>query len=265
MLNEEIYINRHRNLNYIATEEQLKSINMFHPPHELKVDSKVEANCRHYYYSKSSKKETRVIISKKKQSGILNPSVISLMVLLYLLPNPSIMTFSNTKGKPNNTIEQQINISNQKERSLFGLVGASPAPEPAASRTKTASSGSHRIPPMNGSIFGKRSIDKQDKKSNPNDYNDNLSRLTLSTPSYYIEQQQQQQQQVKPKLQVNKNGESDSKQTIRFKVEKYDTLATNQNLKSVPINYKDIITEVIEDFLASNNESKYTCFFCNFI
>lgn len=83
---------------------------------------------------------------------------------------------------------------------LIPVASASPGPEPSAAGGRT-----HRLPPINGSIFGKRSVQSLGQ------------------------------------------------------IHKQQTTTTTKS-RSKATSYQDIITKIIEDFLALNNESKCRLF-----
>lgn len=153
-------------------------------------------------------------------------------------------------------------------RSLVGMVAADPAPDPvpASARSATHHSGAQRRPPINGSIFGKRSVGNQTGASrqpgnhHPHLYqetrasdsintNENSHDNAISPPRSSDSQQQKQQYLPKNNMPASTQG-GNIKQLIAAKTP--TTKATSE-----AINYKDIITEIIEDFLALNNESEY--------
>lgn len=117
-------------------------------------------------------RRTNVIISRK-QKGILNPAIISLVLIIYIISNQSLSLIINAGNNLSTTLigEQYSNdakISSVNNGAGFGfvnLVAAHPVPEPAArAGTTRVVTKSQRGPPMNGSIFGKRSADGETAK-----------------------------------------------------------------------------------------------------
>jgi len=158
----------------------------------------------------------------RKQIGRLSPRSISLLFLTFIISNhPSISLLISGRGSLGGGEFERNEIWPN-----FGIVSASPMPEPALTSARSASSSSHRAPPMNGSIFGKRSV------GNSMIQRDHVAKVYHE--SLVAESKQRQQHQL-------------------------GTPPTHANSKSMkrPTDYQDIITEIIEDFLASNNESEY--------
>lgn len=154
---------------------------------------------------------------------IFNPSAISLVLICHLICNhlfsETILTTTRIAatisagqqqlhGHDSNLINSSINQSG----SLFQMVSANPAPVASPSSARSATSVSHRVPPINGSMFGKRSLDNLGKSMAP-------SKRAAKTTS--------------------------------------TTTSTTEPFRSSSDNYNDVITEIIENFLAKNNASKY--------
>lgn len=166
---------------------------------------------------------------------IINPRIISLVIIAYIIntTNQSLMTAliegaqSSIRNYSTNDInDMSIYVDKNdnahhhsyhslsshndnkvmKSSSLIQIVSASPAPEPAAASARS----SHRVPPINGSIFGKRSV------------------TGLSSNR-------------QPKISAQEEEEF-----------KESTVS-----KSGAAIYEDIITDIIEDFLAKNDKGEH--------
>lgn len=182
----------------------------------------------------------KVIMPKKRRAILSNPIFISIVIFLYIIPNPFIMTYLTTKSSieidikssSHNNQSQQTKI----ERTLIGLVGAVPSPEPAAAaRTKSSSSGAHRVPPINGSIFGKRSLNNKLKRRGEDELIFRSDQL-VNRVAYQADNDKLTQR-------------SASSVELSNSFDRYKA-------KSEAIRYEDVITDIIEDFLALNNDGK---------
>lgn len=169
----------------------------------------------------------------RKSRGFFNPSFISLALLVYAIFNHSMISILSARknltlltATTSNDLEGFNEIIATIERSSSGIityVAAEPAPNPnPAASARGPTSRSNRGPPINGSIFGKRSVGSSaDKEPLAQAANNNNKQPKLDS------QQKQNQQQPQ----------------------------TSPVPRSKSINYNDIITEMIEDFLSLNNES----------
>lgn len=170
----------------------------------------------------------------KHNTRIPSPAVMSLILVIYVLSNQSFMSSILEAGKGFTFVASNDSLVATSRREttsgLINFVSADPAPLPApSSNSRSSTSRTNRGPPINGSMFGKRSVD-------------NLSRSSAKQPAAT----------TTPAIDYNK---AKSKQ---------NNLNSQQSLKSSPAiklhsvsSYHDIVTEIIENFLASNNESKY--------
>lgn len=211
---------------------------------------------------------TKMVMRKKQRIGIFNPATISTVLILYFISNQSItIIMSAGRNLTSNGDKHQVEDSNSSAASLGGslvnLVAAYPSPEPAAAVARSASSGSHRSPPMNGSIFGKRSLNgnghasRSRSEPEPNKGSPGQSQapekrdepISHHTGVLDKEQQQkrQQQQPVPPSTDPNSPTTTTSSSSS----------STSLDATSEATKYKDIITETIENFLSTNNESKF--------
>lgn len=174
------------------------------------------------------REKVRVSVPRAQRYFALNPASISLVLLACIISNQSIMTIVSVGRNLSETKSQEA-----LSRSLIALVVAGPAPEPKAASARTATSVSHRVPPINGSIFGKRSVDHSGnqviRRSASYDYD----------RSSYAQDQQTQRVNVGG---MREQSVDDSNYLID---------------RNEPLSYSDIVTKIIEDFLAHNNESKY--------
>lgn len=120
--------------------------------------------------------------SVRKARGCFNAHIISLAFISYILSNQmAILILGSTSpvlrkgdvlmGQDYDISENMIDSKTHAyklssfERSLVQLVAASPAPMPVPAASRSSTSISHRVPPMNGSIFGKRSLGSNQKKT----------------------------------------------------------------------------------------------------
>lgn len=205
----------------------------------------------------------RVVVVVLKPRGMFNPVLISLVLITFIISSQAISTLMSAGrnprpstgpaggggggggggakqgGGPGNGGDKRANEKTM--RSLIGLVSAEPAPEPSPAATRSASSSSHRIPPMNGSIFGKRSV-------GANRYAQSQQRQQDQRASSGSDSQQQQRQQKHQTV----DGIASEQQRVQRTPWIMSTAKNNQ-----AADYKAIITETIEDFLALNDESKY--------
>ena len=142
---------------------------------------------------------------KQTNSRIFNQKMVTLVLVSYLISSQSLtIPLSEQLNTSSPLIDGQTKVVG---RSLILLAEAGPAPAPMA---RSATSASHRVPPINGSIFGKRSL-------------------------------------ADNKLSKRRAKESNRRQQEE---EEEDAASSRQ------VNYSDIITDIIEDFMAQNNESK---------
>lgn len=189
----------------------------------------------------------RSILRRKQQfsRGIFNPATISRVLILCFITNQSV-TIIMSAGR---SLTSSSSDSQQVSRgSLVDMVAASPSPEPAAAVARSSGSANHRVPPMNGSIFGKRSLNGNLRTSQSNG--------DKAMP--YAASSVQRQSVDQSSGTINESGLSAQKfqgqQQASTRSLPYSQLQTST---SEPTNYKDIITETIENFLTLNNESKF--------
>lgn len=184
--------------------------------------------------------------SRKEQSIGLNCLIISLIVITQLISTQLVSAASSSSNSAlnggDNSVGQNYDISDNTidtysrahtyklssfERSLVQLIAAGPVPS-----QRSATAVANRVPPMNGSIFGKRSLDAgagKQKKSRPAGAKKATSASSMTT-------------------------ESDGHNEI----ETDNALAPRSpaGLSSQADDYKDIITDLIENFLSQNSEGK---------
>lgn len=128
---------------------------------------------------------------------VLNLNLISKVLILCILSSQLTVLLLGARVS---SVDKFMRL----ELPFVKLVSADPAPEPLPGVTRTATSGAYRAPPINGSMFGKRSVGSQ-------------SSAHPDRGSYRTESQ-----------------------------------------RGSAISQKDTITDIIEEFLIRNNESKYT-------
>lgn len=150
----------------------------------------------------------------KQKKGTLNLTLISLTLIVYIISCRSLV-FLFSAGVSTGASDQLRNF----DLPIIGWVAADPAPEASPVNALTATSRSYRAPPINGSMFGKRSVNIQSS-----------TRAHYASGSSQLESQNQQREA-----------------TTTIKVPQDD----------VSTSHKDTITDIIEDFLVQNNESKY--------
>lgn len=163
----------------------------------------------------------------------LNPVFISITIITYFCACQSLISTgkdvkSNKLGGDLNSWSLDEAIVNpdspeayRTQLSPFVFAAAEPAPAPTPRASRLSSPRAHREPPISGSIFGKRSADSQSNKA------------SISSSQAKLAETSQVQQEFS-------TSRKDKKQPT-----------------SEPLSYKDIITSMIEDFLALNKESEY--------
>lgn len=173
-------------------------------------------------YFKMNQLNTKISIKSNKRFS--SPALMSLVLIIHIISNQSIISileagrgFASISSASNLDGDNEITNSRRSSNSGFiNFASAEPAPVPASVTIPQAStSRSHRGPPMNGSMFGKRGVDK-------------------------IRSIQKSQYQQANSANLD-----------------YIAAKNKQNFRTQASSYNDIITEIIENFLASNNESKY--------
>lgn len=225
-------------------KEKHQVLNRLHPPHYTN-QKEITTTTTTSKMNPPTGKLAKLTIFKKPKSFMRKPatSFISIVLFFYILPNPSITT---PNYLTNNSSSSSSYDNERLERSLVGLASANPIPEPAPGLRASKSSSTHRIPPINGSIFGKRSVNGEDKahRSGSRAAVEEAKEIGLLAPI-------QSQRQV--------GGGHEKKKDKALKGAYYNSLINSPpapQASSKAGNYRDIITDIIEDFLALNNDSK---------
>lgn len=185
--------------------------------------------------SKKMGKPKRHIVMRnirKSHQGIFKTSQLPLMLIVYIISSRSLV-FLISAGSHLEKAEKLRRL----ELPFISMVDAEPSPEPSPARTAT--SGSYRLPPINGSMFGKRSVN---------------GKLVGGTRAHYDGQSSQiGSTQQKPTALLTTN------ELARAKFE---------NEPRMGVSRKDTITDIIENFLVQNNENNpdiATVSFCRMI
>lgn len=197
---------------YASCTRTLASCNNQRP--QMSVSS--TSTKRQHLTRRPAKHHNHKTILHRQSSTPLKPIVISLVLATYLLIDQPIGLIMSFRSSGQTSVGRG---------SLIGMASADPVPEPAPASTKTTSARVHRGPPMNGSIFGKRST-----------------------------------------------GSGKAFKTIRGRVVAVDESAGSSQInefdKDQATDYKLIVTQIIEDFLANNSEGnpeEATVAFCRMI
>lgn len=184
--------------------------------------------------AKSNMKSSRIVLS---------PALISVVLFIHILSNQSFLSSILEAGKGFRFVSSDdlARLDNKIAGSrripasgVINFVSANPAPLPASpSNSQASTSRSNRGPPINGSMFGKRSV----INSLPSSSSLSASSTTKETTAAldYIKAKNNQNK-------MNSQQKSQSSPAVRI-----------HSVNS----YHDIVTEIIENFLASNNESEY--------
>lgn len=214
----------------------------------------------------NSKKNIKLVSNQKKSRDRFNLSLLSIILILYFMTNHIIELVCILNGS--NTIPTVI----------FPAVEAIPEPEPS----RPINNKPNRSPPLNGGIFGKRSVDSQ--ASNHDNYFKSAFKLrnsgsTLGSASASASASESASVESlrpsnKTKLQVDKSnsGSSSLSNLIQKKAPSSMEFVLGKNMPGLQLNvaqsallerssaftyYEDLITQIIEDFLAKNTESEY--------
>lgn len=163
---------------------------------------------------------------KRNQKGALNPTLISLVLIVNIVYSQLLMTILS-EGMNLASSELSSEKFNRLALPFVSLVAADPLPEPVPTSARSATSGAYRAPPINGSMFGKRSVDQQ---ATTRTYHGRRSRSEIE-----FEKQQQ-----KATATTNKSSQ-----------------VGLVNGRKEAVSERDTITDIIEDFLFHNNESEY--------
>lgn len=183
----------------------------------------------------------KIRLSKRKFRGHPRLAIISIALILYIITCHSMALLLNSDNN-NNKSERPLRAT---PSSLIPAVSASPEPEPTAPRPMGARA--HREPPLNGSIFGKRSVAAQSSGK---------SRDTPTDPNTKYQQQQPNDIPTLTSAIFNTNQRAKiHSQPMRSSLIKKFT--DDMERSEASIHYEDMITQTIEDFLAKNTESKY--------
>lgn len=198
---------------------------------------------------------------KRRSRGILDQAIISL-ILFSIISDQSVinivLTTSRHLGKSN---EYNRHIQQGKttlldntpttmdQLSLVKMVGANPAPNPSPAKSRSATSASHKVPPMNGSIFGKRSVMKSGTRSQQRANKDNgMAKHNTNNDN------------------VNNSDVDDRQQMMTMMREKASREENEQIIQSATSikppsreleAYNNLITDTIEDFLARDIGGKW--------
>lgn len=192
------------------------------------------------YHSRRTMRSSQIkLVPVRKMRGLLSPAFISSLIISYIVIAVVSISFASVVGSEAASGSASFWFRPLTD-GLIRPVSATSEPEPSASRSSVSvNSRSHRQPPLNGSIFGKRSVDTQRSRENqsraPESKRDNSSKLNSL---------------IRAKTDQNKQPSRNDKE-----------IPNNSNTLKSPVksveHYEDLITDIIEDFLSRNTESKY--------
>ena len=147
----------------------------------LKNHSSVESLAPNYEYNQTLRTRSLIRLNGSNNfTAQLKARTISLAIIFYIIISINQSYMTNMIGgnlhrfRSNSEIDHDIRRNNvdgsaiksaaSMEKSIFTLAAASIAPPSAGGNARSTA---HRVPPMNGSIFGKRSVGGSVKRTRP--------------------------------------------------------------------------------------------------